>query len=106
MVSLWAKVLSPRGKRGGSLVTPSCIVDSIVLQYNSVPVVKAGVAHLLREGSWRLKQHQTEYCASDSIRLRAVTGTSGRYRRKRMKTLFVRQELIPQMAGFGDTGRQ
>ena len=42
----------------------------------------------------------------DSIRLRAVKGTSGRYRRKRMKTLFVRQELIPQMAGFRITGRQ
>jgi len=44
----------------------------------------------------------------DSIRLRAVRGTSGRYRRKRMKTLFVRQELIPQMASEtrGDSGRE
>jgi len=42
MVSLWAKVLSPRGKRGGSLVSPSCIVDSIVLQYNSVPAATGG----------------------------------------------------------------
>ena len=38
----------------------------------------------------------------DSIPLGVVKGTLGRYRRKRMKTLFVRQELIPRMACFGN----
>ena len=38
----------------------------------------------------------------DSIPLRVVKGTLERYRRKRMETLFVRQELIPRMACFGN----
>jgi hypothetical protein len=42
----------------------------------------------------------------DSIRLRTVKGSSGRYRRKRMKMLFVQQELSLQMASFGITRRQ